>query len=113
MKEDKYNIKTIIPFFEIKGTFSYENKNTMVLKKPVIIFASRFKEVTNHINTVLTQYDIKHNYMIRKKMYIIRITYIVNCHRFTRLIKEDIRFRKKVINEMYEYCEKNDKNSKF
>ena len=111
--KDKYNIKTIIPFYECKGSFSYENKPTMVLKKPVISFASRFKEITDHINKVLTQYDIKHNYMSRDGMYIIRIAYLVNCHQFTRLIKDEIRFRKEIINEMYEYCDKNGKRNKF
>ena len=113
MSIDKYNIKTIIPYFEVKGSYGYEHKESMLLKKPVITFASRFKEVTDHINMVLTQYDIKHNYMERKGMHIIRITYLVNCHQFTRLIKDEVKIRKEVVNEMFDYCDKNGKRNKF
>jgi len=107
------DIKTIIPYYEVKGCFGYETKSSMRLLKPIINFSSRFEEVTTHISKVLKAYDIKHNIMFRGNAYHLRMSHITNCHRFTKLLVDGgMRVRLKEVEEMYNYCNKNDKRNK-
>ncbi len=101
----KLDIKSIIPFYECKGTYSYVKKKTMKIKNPKIDYHTRFTEIAKYINKVLIANQVNHMFIEKTEGYWhIRINHLTNCMRFTNLIREDVRFRKDEVTDMYQYC---------
>ena len=106
MDNTKLSIKDITPYFELKGTFGYEQKKNRVSKIPIITFTTRFTDITDRVARTLNQYTISYSYIKRNGFNQIRISYPKNCLAFTNLLLEHMTIRTEIVKEMNTYCNK-------